>query len=162
MAALLLFALVSSCLICACVASSLECDYNCELPRCFCDNYKIPGGLSADETPQMVMFTFSDRVTGNIRKTLIDIFPDTLRNPQVWRSSVLPSPNVIHVPPLLRLPWLAPSSGVAGIADDRIPPCCLVCHVVLFQTHFCHVSLTCIFPSQVWPSSSSFPRYVHI
>ena len=29
---------------------------------------------------------------------------------------------------LLLLPWLVPSSGVAGIAaDDRIPPCCPVC-----------------------------------
>ena len=97
MAALLRFAFVSGCLICACLASSLECDYNCELPRCFCDNYKIPGGLSADETPQMVMFTFSDRVTGNIRKTLIDIFPDTLRNPQVV-CVTLCSPNVMIVP----------------------------------------------------------------
>ena len=37
---------------------------------------------------------------------------------------------------LLLLPWLVPSSGVAGIADDLIPPCCPVCRVVLFQTHF--------------------------
>ena len=35
---------------------------------------------------------------------------------------------------LLLLPWLVPSSGVAGIADDLIPPCCPVCRVVLFQT----------------------------
>ena len=35
----------------------------------------------------------------------------------------------------LLLPWLVPSSGVAGIADDRIPPCCPVCRVVLF--HHC-------------------------
>ena len=48
---------------------------------------------------------------------------------------------------ILLLPWLVPSSGVAGIADDLIPPCCPVCRVVLFQTHFCHVSLACIFPS---------------
>ena len=47
---------------------------------------------------------------------------------------------------LLLLPWLVPSSGVAGIADDLIPPCCPVCRVVLVQTHFCHVSLACIFP----------------
>ena len=37
-------------------------------------------------------------------------------------------------------PWLVPSSGVAGIADDGIPPCCPVCCLVFFQTHFCHVS----------------------
>ena len=29
-------------------------------------------------------------------------------------------------------PWLVPSSGVAGIADDLIPPCCPVCCVVFF------------------------------
>ena len=48
---------------------------------------------------------------------------------------------------LLLLPWLVPSSGVAGIADDGIPPCCPVCCIVLFQTHLCHVSLACVFPS---------------
>ena len=48
---------------------------------------------------------------------------------------------------LLLLPWLVPSSGVAGIADDLIPPCCPVCRVFRFQTNFCHVSLACIFPS---------------
>ena len=39
---------------------------------------------------------------------------------------------------LLLLPWLVQSSGVAGIADDLIHPCCPVCRVVLFQTHLCH------------------------
>ena len=29
-------------------------------------------------------------------------------------------------------PWLVPSSGVAGIADDLIPPFCPVCCVVFF------------------------------
>ena len=48
---------------------------------------------------------------------------------------------------LLLLPWLVPSSGVAGIADDGIPPCCPVCCLVVFQTHLCHVSLACVFPS---------------
>ena len=32
---------------------------------------------------------------------------------------------------LLR-PWLVPSSGVAGVAGDLIPPCCPVCCVVFF------------------------------
>ena len=31
------------------------------------------------------------------------------------------------------LPWLVPPSGVAGIADDLIPPCCPVCCIVLFN-----------------------------
>ena len=30
-------------------------------------------------------------------------------------------------------PWLVPSSGVAGIADDRIPACCPVCCLVLLK-----------------------------
>ena len=49
--------------------------------------------------------------------------------------------------PSVLLPWLVPSSGVAGIADDGIPPSCPVCCFVLFQTHHCHVSLACICPS---------------
>ena len=31
-----------------------------------------------------------------------------------------------------------------------------------FNPASCHISLTCIFPPQVWPPSSSFPWYVHI
>ena len=81
MAFLLLPVLALAGLLGAIDASFDNCDLNCELPRCYCDNYKIPGGLSAPETPQMVLFTFSDRVSGNLRKTLIDIFPDSLRNP---------------------------------------------------------------------------------
>ena len=42
---------------------------------------------------------------------------------------------------LLLHPWLVPSSGVAGIADDLIPPFCPVCWVFLFQPRLCHVSL---------------------
>ncbi|KAK2183214.1 hypothetical protein NP493_320g02062 [Ridgeia piscesae] len=82
MAFLLLPVLALAGLLGAIDASFDTCDFNCELPRCYCNNYKIPGGLSAPETPQMVLFTFSDRVSGNLRKTLIDIFPDSLRNPQ--------------------------------------------------------------------------------
>ena len=63
------------------MSSSSVCDSGCELPSCYCDRYTIPGGLKPSETPQMVLFTFSDRVTGNIRKSLIDIFPDSLKNP---------------------------------------------------------------------------------
>ena len=48
---------------------------------------------------------------------------------------------------LVLLPCLVPSSGVAGIADDLIPPCCPVCRVVVFQSHPCHVSLACVFSS---------------
>ena len=47
--------------------------------------------------------------------------------------------------PLL-LPWLVPSSGVAGIADDLISLCCPVCCVVLYQPRLCHISLTRIIP----------------
>ena len=45
-------------------------------------------------------------------------------------------------------PWsssLSSSAGVAGIADDLIPPCCPVCCVVLFQPRLCQGSLTRIF-----------------
>ena len=55
----------------------------------------------------------------------------------------MPAPSLLLL--LLLLPWLVPSSGVAGIADDLIPPCCPVCRVVLFQPHFCHVSLAASF-----------------
>ena len=57
--------------------------------------------------------------------------------------------------------WLVPSSGVAGIADGLIPPCCPVYCVVLFQPRLCHISLTRIFLPSVWPPSS-FPWCVHI
>ena len=40
---------------------------------------------------------------------------------------------------LLLRPWLILSSGVAGVADDRISPCCPVCCVVLFQPHLCQI-----------------------
>ena len=46
---------------------------------------------------------------------------------------------------ILLHPWLVPSSGVAGIADDLIPPCCPVCLVVLFQTHFCVALIIILF-----------------
>ena len=51
------------------------------------------------------------------------------------------------IPLLLILPWLVPSSGVAGIADDLIPPCCPVCCVVLFQTHLCRHLYGILWPS---------------
>ena len=35
---------------------------------------------------------------------------------------------------LLLLPWLVPSSGVAGITDHLLPTCCPVCCVVFFQS----------------------------
>ena len=52
----------------------------------------------------------------------------------------------VHLLLLLR-PWLIPSSGVAGIADDLIAPCCPVCCVAIFEPRLCHISLTRIFPS---------------
>ena len=49
---------------------------------------------------------------------------------------------------LLR-PWLVPSSGVTGIADDRIYQCCPVCCVVLFLpylfTHLLTLGLAALF-----------------
>ena len=49
----------------------------CRLPDCFCsrNGTEIPGGLSAAETPQMVVLTFDDAVTDrtiNIYKSLFD------------------------------------------------------------------------------------------
>ena len=52
---------------------------------------------------------------------------------------------------LLLSPRIVPSSGVSGIANDFLPPCCPVCCVVLFQPRLCHISLTHIFPPLVWP-----------
>ena len=65
--------------------------------------------------------------------------------PIVISQVLLAGQQVVRL--LLLLPWLVPSSGVAGIADHLTPPCWPVCRVVLFQTHLCHVSLACIFPS---------------
>uniref|UniRef100_A0A914VG41 EGF-like domain-containing protein n=1 Tax=Plectus sambesii TaxID=2011161 RepID=A0A914VG41_9BILA len=60
------------------IAHAEPCDPNrCRLPNCFCsrDGAAIPGGLSAAETPQMVVLTFDDAVTDrtiNIYKSLFD------------------------------------------------------------------------------------------
>ena len=40
---------------------------------------------------------------------------------------------------LLLHPWLVPSSGVAGIADQLLPPFCPVCCVGLFQPRLSHI-----------------------
>ena len=57
---------------------------------------------------------------------------------------------------LLR-PWLVPSSGVTGIADDLIPPWCPVSCVVPFQPRLFHISLTRIFPLMFGRSLLLFP-----
>ena len=74
--------------------------------------------------------------------------------------------NVIHVLLVMYshilLPWLFPSPGVAGIADDLIPPCCPVCRVVLFQTHPSVMSLLCESFILVWPSPFFSPVCQHL
>lgn len=38
---------------------------NCKLPDCFCSGTVPPGGLTADQVPQIVMLTFDDQVDAN-------------------------------------------------------------------------------------------------
>ncbi|XP_076448480.1 uncharacterized protein LOC143285139 [Babylonia areolata] len=56
----------------------------CQLPKCRCVGTDIPGGLPAEDTPQMIMLTFDDSVNTNNYHYFQRIFNDgnnNLRNP---------------------------------------------------------------------------------
>lgn len=67
--------------------SAPPCDTSqCFLPKCFCDSYNIPGGLSVADTPQILYVTITGSVSssGNEDYDLLSkgLFPEGLvRNP---------------------------------------------------------------------------------
>lgn len=56
---------------------------DCHLPFCFCsaDGTTIPGGLTREQTPQMVMVTFDDAVHGQIDEEIIRILDQSILSP---------------------------------------------------------------------------------
>ena len=53
----------------------------CRLPNCLCAGKSIPGGLSAQDTPQMVVFTFDDAVNERVMDAFLDLFTPDRKNP---------------------------------------------------------------------------------
>lgn len=54
---------------------------NCKLPDCFCSGTVPPGGLTADQVPQIVMLTFDDAVNQQVYQFESAILSGQYRNP---------------------------------------------------------------------------------
>lgn len=52
----------------------------CKLPACHCASDAIPGGLSKEETPQMILFTMDDAVQNSNFQIYKDLLSDR-KNP---------------------------------------------------------------------------------
>lgn len=65
-----------------------ESEDSCVLPDCYTDRFSIPGGLSRDDTPQIVTFTFSGTVTDRVRAHLKEVFPVSVTNANRCPASI--------------------------------------------------------------------------
>nr|CAD7569198.1 unnamed protein product [Timema californicum] len=53
----------------------------CLLPDCYCGGKEIPGGLAAEEIPQLVLLTFDDAVNDLNKVLYSDLFEKSRKNP---------------------------------------------------------------------------------
>ncbi|OQV20106.1 hypothetical protein BV898_05899 [Hypsibius exemplaris] len=53
----------------------------CQLPNCYCDSSVIPGGLSANQTPQMLVIAFDGAINMHNYDLYTQIFNEDRRNP---------------------------------------------------------------------------------
>merc|ERR1712119_100734 len=61
-----------------------DCDPDlCRLPECFCSvsGREIPGGLSAEDVPQMIMLSFDDAINNNNMEIFNQLLNGKLKNP---------------------------------------------------------------------------------
>lgn len=53
----------------------------CQLPNCYCDGAVIPGGLAANETPQMLVVAFDGAINMHNYDLYMQLFNEDRRNP---------------------------------------------------------------------------------
>ena len=53
----------------------------CQLPNCYCDATVIPGGLAANETPQILLIAFDGAVNMHNYDLYMQMFHEERRNP---------------------------------------------------------------------------------
>lgn len=62
-------------------SSPTLCDVTCQLPECFCRFDDRPSTHALDDTPQMVLVTYTGPITKDARSGISAIFPDHIHNP---------------------------------------------------------------------------------
>ncbi|ELU17378.1 hypothetical protein CAPTEDRAFT_220709 [Capitella teleta] len=60
----------------------------CLLPDCYEDRFSIPGGFTKDDTPQIVTFTFSGKITSTVRSQINEVFTASITNPNRCPASI--------------------------------------------------------------------------
>ena len=53
----------------------------CSLPNCYCYATKIPGNITLEDTPQMILFTYSGVIDEDVKRSISSVFADEFKNP---------------------------------------------------------------------------------
>ena len=60
--------------------SDQTCDDKCILPDCYCQPYEIPGKLKPENTPQMILLSFTGPINDDTKQKLTEAFPSDYAN----------------------------------------------------------------------------------